>query len=344
LSCVLELLPSAPPLRNRSPVHFHAGTAEIEAEVRLFRGESTLAAGGRTYARIVLRDEALLLPRDRFIIRRFSPVTTIGGGMILDIGRPPRRSGDPKERLRNIEHASTTEWLQLLLSESNIGMTPGALGARTGLTQAEIEAAIRGNKGLLILPGWLVDGGALSSIRSRIIATIQAFHRANPLLPGIPRQTLCADVPAPLIDALLKHPEIALEGEIVRHRSHRVVLQQQEEQARAVIESAFENAGLTVPLLGDVLAQAGVESGRARTLLQLLIREGRLIRVSDDLVFHRSALDRLRQDLASIKGARLSVPAFKERAGVSRKYAIPLLEYLDREKVTRRDGDVRLVL
>jgi len=77
-SCVLEALPGAPPIKNRAPVHLHSGTAEIEAEVRFFRGETTLPAGGRTYARILLRESALLLPHDRFIIRRFSPVTTAG--------------------------------------------------------------------------------------------------------------------------------------------------------------------------------------------------------------------------------------------------------------------------
>jgi selenocysteine-specific elongation factor len=122
------------------------------------------------------------------------------------------------------------------------------------------------------------------------------------------------------------------------------VLQQQEEHAREKIESAFQKAGLAAPGVPEVLAQSGVESARARTLLQILLRDGRLVRITDDLVLHRSALDRLHSDLASIKGARLSVPAFKERTGISRKYAIPLLEYLDRQKITRREGDVRLVL
>jgi selenocysteine-specific elongation factor len=151
-------------------------------------------------------------------------------------------------------------------------------------------------------------------------------------------------VPAALVEVLLKHPQIAVEGEIVRHRGHRIVLQQQDEQARAAIEGAFEKAGLSVPAVADVLAHSGVESGRARTLLQILIREGRLIRITEEMVFHRTAMDRLRLDLASLKGVRLSVPAFKERTGISRKYAIPLLEYLDRERVTRREGDIRVVL
>jgi selenocysteine-specific elongation factor len=344
-SCVLEALPGAPPIKNRAPVHFHAGTAEIEAEVRLFRGESALPPGGRTYARILLREETLLFPRDRFIIRRFSPVTTIGGGVVLDIGAVRlRKSSELKERLKRIEAASTPAWIQLLVSESGAGMTPAQLIARTGLTQGEIDDAIRGHQSVLVLPGWLVDRSWVDSLREALLGKLLAFHRLNPLQPGAAKQALLADVPAPLVEILLRHPQIALEGEMVRLRSHRVVLQQQEEQARAAIELAFAKAGLAVPALPDVLAQSGVETGRARTLLQIMIREGRLIRVSEELVFHRDAMDQLRRDLASIKGARLSVPAFKERTGISRKYAIPLLEYLDREKVTRREGDLRIVL
>ena len=135
-----------------------------------------------------------------------------------------------------------------------------------------------------------------------------------------------------------------VEGENVRLATHKLVLKQDEEQARAAIERAFEQAGLAVPALPEVLAKSGVEAARARSLLQILLREKRLIRVSDDLVFHHTAMEKLRQMLAVHKAARFSVGAFKEWTGVSRKYAIPLLEYLDRERVTRRDGDERVVI
>jgi selenocysteine-specific elongation factor len=344
-SCVLEALPGAPPIKNHAPVHLHAGTAEIEAEVVLFRGETVLPPGARTYARILLREEALLLPRDRFIIRRFSPVSTIGGGVVLDIAPVrSRKSSEIKERLARIESASREEWVHLLIKESGTGLSPEELTARTGLTPGEIEEATRGNPSVLKLPGWLVDRNCLESLRETILQKIREFHRLHALLPGIPKQDLRPGLPDALFDAVLKHPQIAVEGEIVRHRSHRVVLQQQEEQARSAIEGAFEKAGLAAPALPEVLAHAGIESGRARMLLQILLKEGTLVRITDDLVLHRSALERLQNDLASIKGARMSVPEFKERTGISRKYAIPLLEYLDRQKITRREGDSRIVL
>jgi selenocysteine-specific elongation factor len=189
----------------------------------------------------------------------------------------------------------------------------------------------------------------LESAREELPKAVREFHQRNPLLPGIAKQDLrgreLPDAPPFLFDALLAQArEIVVEGENVRLATHKLVLKKDEEQARAAIERAFEQAGLAVPALPEVLAKSGVEATRARSLLQILLREKRLIRVSDDLVFHRAAMEKLRQMLAVHKAARFSVGVFKDWTGISRKYAIPLLEYLDRERVTRRDGDERVVL
>ena len=147
------------------------------------------------------------------------------------------------------------------------------------------------------------------------------------------------------MDALIKNTKtIAVEGEIVRLTSHRVAFRQDEEEALAKIERAFAAAGLAVPSMAEVLAKSGVESARARTLLQILLKNRKLVRMGDDLVFHDSAIGKLRELLALRKGQKFGVPEFKEWTGISRKYAIPLLEFLDREHVTRREGDARVVL
>jgi selenocysteine-specific elongation factor len=138
--------------------------------------------------------------------------------------------------------------------------------------------------------------------------------------------------------------EIVVEGETVRLRSHTVVLREDEEQARAAIERTFETAGLAVPAMAEALAKSGVEAKRARTLLEILVRQKRLLRINEGLVFHASAIERLRQILAARKSQYFGVGEFKEWTGISRKYAIPLLEYLDREHLTRREGDRRLIL
>ncbi len=346
LDCRLDLLPSAKPLKHRAPVHFHSGTAEIEAEVRLLSGETALLPGGTAWARIVLRDPALLLPGDRFIIRMFSPVVTIGGGVVVDIGERRYRKGDRfEERLKVLASPDIAARFALLVRESGFGVGLPELVARTGLRKEEIagtgQFSIGGN--------WYVDRAWFQSTRDRLVKAVREFHAKQPLLPGIARQDLRSrelpECPPQVLDALIADAkDLVAEGETVRARGHKVVLKEDEEQARAAIERAFESAGLAVPAMADVLAKSGVEAARARSLLQILLREKRLVRISDELVFHRSAIESLRALLAPRRGQRFHVGAFKEWTGISRKYAIPLLEFLDREKATRREGDERVVL
>jgi selenocysteine-specific elongation factor len=352
VDCSLELLASAKPLKHRAPVHFHAGTAEIEAQVRLLGEATVVKPGARACARIVLRDPALLLPGDRFIVRMYSPVVTIGGGIILDTaGLRYRRADRVLERLHTLAEAPLPERIALLVRESRYGMGLAELVARLGLLERDIlTAAHSAAIAELKHPAdWFVDRDWFQSAREKILKAVRDFHQENPLLPGIPKQDLrgreLPDSPPFLIDALLAQSrEIVVEGENVRLASHKLVLKQDEEQARAAIERAFEQAGLAVPAVAEVLAKSGVEAARARSLLQILLRSKRLIRVTDELVFHHTAMERLRQMLAAHKAARFSVGTFKDWTGISRKYAIPLLEYLDRERITRREGDERIVL
>jgi selenocysteine-specific elongation factor len=147
------------------------------------------------------------------------------------------------------------------------------------------------------------------------------------------------------MDALLARAKtLAVDGETVRLASHQISLKQDEAEASSKIENSFQAAGLAVPSLSEVLGKSGVEANRARNILQLLLRDKRLVRISDELVFHASAIRSLRELLVKKKGARFGVPEFKDWTGISRKYAIPLLEFLDRERVTRREGDSRVVL
>jgi selenocysteine-specific elongation factor len=347
LDCRLELLRSSKPLKHRAPVHFHSGTAEIEAEVRLLGGALALQPGADAYARIVLKEPAMLLPGDRFIVRMFSPVVTIGGGVVVDIGdRRYRRADNPAARLDVLASNDTAARVSLLVRESEFGVGIADLVARTGLQPDDVAKA---PAKLLAPQQWLIDPAGFQSARDRLVRAVRQFHAQNPLLPGIARQDLrareLAGAPPFLLDALLAEAkDLAVEGEIVRSRAHKVIFKEDEEQARGAIERAFEQAGLAVPAVPEVLAKSGVEAARARTLLAMLLREKRLTRVSEDLVFHASAIGSLRELLASHKSQRFNVTAFKEWTGVSRKYAIPLLEYLDREHITRREGDERLVL
>ena len=237
----------------------------------------------------------------------------------------------------------------LLVRETEFGISVPDLVARTGMREADIAAAAARAPVVALAEFWYVDRAWFHAARDRLIHAIAEFHKTNPLAPGIARQDLRSRemplAPPLVMDALLAAADgLVVEGETVRSRSHRVVLKDDEEQARAAIERAFEQASLTVPAVAEVLAGCGIESRRARALLEILLREKRLVRIGEDLVLHSSALDRLRQLLAARKSQRFQVGQFKEWTGISRKYAIPLLEYLDRTHVTRREGDWRLVL
>jgi selenocysteine-specific elongation factor len=348
VDCRLQLLPTAKPLKHRAPVHFHSGTAEIGAEVRLLGGATVLHPGADAYARLVLKHAALLLPGDRFIIRMFSPVITIGGGVILDLPASLRSAG-AAERLALLAESDDAARIALVVREAPFGAGIKELAARTGWMEAAIRAAASRAPLVNVADSWYVDADWFLSARGNLADAVLVFHRENPLAAGIAKQELRARVmprvPAFLLDALLAGAvEIAMEGETVRLRSHTVVLQEDEERAREAIERTFETAGLSAPPMAEALAKSGVEIRRARTLLETLVRQKRLVRVDRELVFHASAIERLRQILSPRKSQEFGVGEFKEWTGISRKYAIPLLEYLDREHITQRKGDRRLIL
>jgi len=348
IDCTFELLPSAKPLKHRAPVHFHAGAAEVEAESRRLNSTEPIAPGSREYVRLVLAEPLLLLPGDRFIVRMFSPVVTIGGGVVLDIAAPRRA---PLDRLRILETAPLPERIALLASESRYGIGMADLVARTGLLEADLRKASAAAV-LTVLESpqfWLLDPAWVIKQLEALHEHVKQFHRQNPLLAGVSKEELRSKylpgAPPWLMDALLlRSKTLTAEGEALRLTSHKVALKQDEEEATAKIDNAFRVGGLATPAVQEVLAKSGVDPNRARTLLQLMLRDQRLVRVSDELVFHASAMQSLRALLAQKKGRRFSVPEFKDWTGVSRKYAIPLLEYLDRERITRRDGDARIAL
>jgi len=160
------------------------------------------------------------------------------------------------------------------------------------------------------------------------------------------RLKLNTEVFATVLAKTATDKKLAVAGELVHLTGRGVVMKDEEAESKKIIEHAFQSAGLKVPLLKDVLANLKVDKARAQKIMTLLFRDKVLIKISDDLVFHHSALAELRQKIAALKSTtpKIGVARFKELTDVSRKYAIPLLEYLDRERVTRRVGDERIIL
>ncbi|HEV2386634.1 MAG TPA: selenocysteine-specific translation elongation factor [Candidatus Acidoferrales bacterium] len=358
----ITLLRTSRPLNNRALVHFHQGTAEAVAEVVLLEGPS-LQPGDSALAQLRIRQPVLLLPGDRFILRQFSPITTFGGGIVLDClaSRHRRRDTGFLPLLRTLESAGREESLAVLAEAKPRGLTLKEAVARTAWLEADLRGAAEAlercgrvravGKEPLVIASAAAVAGCAESIRS----ALEKFHQSNPLVAGIPKEDLrdraARGLRQEIFHAALadmaRTGQVVLEGDLVMRGGRKIVLTAEEEQARRQIERAFQQAGLAVPRLADLLPRLPVDTKRAGKLLQLLLRERVLVRITEDLVYHASAVARLRPLLADYKlahGERISVPAFKELTGVTRKYAIPLLEYLDRERVTRRVGDERVIL
>jgi len=361
LDARITLLASARPLKNRAQAHFHQGSAEAVAEIILLEGDE-LAPGQSALAQLRLDNPVVVLSEDRFILRQFSPVVTIGGGVVIDARARRHRRDDEEARefLETLETGSREDLLAALAEAMPRGLLRVSARARTGWLESEIResaAKLGSQKRLRILgeqPFTMASTEALEECGVALREAVEKFHAANPLLPGIPKQELRgrAGNPRPeLYEAALadltRAGAIAVSGGLVQRAGRAIALSAEEARAKELIEKEFERAGLTVPGVSAVLAKLPVEAARAQKILQILIREGTLVKVAEDFVFHRTAVAGLRDLIAKYRkerGDRITVVAFKDVAGVSRKYAIPLLEFLDREHVTRRVGDERVIL
>lgn len=358
----LTLLGSARKLKHRARVHFHAGTSETIAEIFLYGG-TVLAPGESALGHLRLQEDVLLLPGDRFIVRQFSPVITIGGGVVLDplARRPTLRDAGRAAFLETLENGKRDEALAAMTERAVLGLAFEEIVARTGwldqgIRETARELAASGRiKIVLAEPLILLGRKAFDEVRRKITERVERFHKENALSPGIAREDLRASLGRRVreetfratLEDLASEKKLDVLGEIVKRAGAEIALQPEEARAKEEIEQAFLSAGLAVPAMKEVLAKLPVESRRAEKLLQMLLREKSLVRVAQELIFHREALAQLRTKLGvhkKVKGDRLTVPDFKELAGISRKYAIPLLEYLDRERVTRRAGDERVIL
>jgi len=352
----MTLLPSAKPLKNRARVHLHAHAMEGIAEVVLGEGKQ-VAPGGQAFARLRLAEAALLLPGDRFILRQFSPVITLGGGVVLDAAPLRKAKRETVEAFLQLLNTGGPESILLarLGRRGAAGLTMTAAVAETGWQKSFIEGTLSRplRDGTVVRIGErYVLGDTLEELEARLIAAVAAFQRSHPLVAGMGKETLREEfgVPPEIFEDILKRSALAgkltVSGEVVHLPGQGVVLKDEEAASKQMIEAAFAAAGFKVPALGEVLAGLKIDEARARKLVTLLLRDKILVKVTDDLVFHRNALDELRALVRSRKtqAPTIDVAAFKDMTGVSRKYAIPLLEYMDRERITRRVGNERVIL
>jgi selenocysteine-specific elongation factor len=353
----LELLPEAKRLRNHARVHLHAYSSETIAEVVLLEG-AQIEPGKSTFAQLRTADPVLVVPGDHFIIRQFSPVITIGGGVVLDAfpqKRSSRRHEEVRAFLSTLANGSPHEiLLARVLRQKTEGLSLSDAVAETGWTTQRIkkEPEASAPKKLIWANDRLLATEWASKAEQETLQTVLAFHKANPLVAGISKEelrgrlALSPQVFEYVLNVLVQARKLEIAGEQIHAAGRSVVMTDEEARAKKIIEEAFASAGLKVPAMREVLAGLKIDAVRSQKIITLLLRDRVLVKLADDLVFHRDALESLRKSIVDQKKAspKMDVTRFKDLTGVSRKYAIPLLEYLDRERVTRRVGDERIIL
>ncbi len=370
----VEVLGDARPLRHGARVRFHQGTAEILGRVGLVgpvgggeRAVPAIPPGSRAYVRLRLERPAVLTRGDRYILRAYSPAMTIAGGEILD-PHPPRgavRTLAALDRVQRLDPARAdgraaadrAAVAAMVESAAVAGLPASAAESRAGLTAARAARTIDD----LIAAGRIARAGDVlvarvlfEALQTSLVDLLTRHHQADPLSEGVPREEARERLFAHGHPAVFNRAvdELARAGTIVaRDRlalaAHRTELSPEETRTREALDRLYRAGGLTPPDLSAVAAAAGSPGAVVDRMLKLMQRQKVLLRL-DTLLFHQEALERLKEEVAALKASggveRIDVATFKERFGVTRKFAIPLLEYLDRERVTRRVGDARLIL
>ena len=368
-----ELLRTARPLAHGARVRFHHGAREVLGRVAI-SGAPTVEPGTPGCARLHLEAPAVLVRGDRFIMRAYSPLETIAGGTVLD-PLPPRRGvrtaagiarfarlappSSPLAAGTRVEGAGgDADAVMVMVEEAGVpGLPLAEIVGRAGIAPDARDPLIAELKrrGLAVsIGGVLVSAARLASVEDALVAAVGRYHSGHPLEEGIPREELrerlFSGAPIAVFEEVLRGlaaRSVILDRDRVARAGHRVALTEQESRVRDAMVEAVKAGGLAPPDATAVAAAAGAPSGMIDRLATLLVRQGVLVRVGD-LLFHQSALERLKQEIQSMKREgtidTIDVATFKSRYNVTRKHAIPLLEFLDRERVTRRVGDARRIL
>ncbi len=357
LDCHLELLPSAPRgIDIRKRIRLHIGTAELMGYVVLL-GQDKLEPGQSAFVQIRTEDPTFALPGDRFIIRQYSPMITIGGGVVLDPSPEKHRRSDKEivEALRVLKDGSVEERVALRIRQAELkAIDLHSLVARLGLPAEVVRSKVGRARVLSENPLTLIDAVVFKSALERTVAETKRFHHSNPLVQGIAREELrtraLGDVPSIVfqaaLDTLLAEKKLAVTQDVIHEYGRKITLRADEEQMRTRLTERFQSLGLQVPPPDELIDALKLDKTTARKLIQLLIKENVLVKITDEIVVHRATLDKLIADVKSLKlkNPKLGVGEFKDLTGVTRKYAIPLLEYLDRQRITRRVGEDRMIL
>ncbi|HEX9963193.1 MAG TPA: selenocysteine-specific translation elongation factor [Pyrinomonadaceae bacterium] len=358
-------------LKSRQRVRAHLGTVEALARVQVLNEAGEIAPGAKDFVQLRLETPIAAIPGERFILRSYSPQITVAGGKILDAQAVKHRrkdAGDVRRVLQNLIEAENTgdkpRQLKIYLETAGErGAVFADLRAQTGWRDAVLRKALAENsekKAIVEAESVYVARTPFENLKTKTLKEVEAHHRREPLARGIGRETLREKIFAHLpteifktiLAALEKDGKIAAEKDFVRAAAHNQELSAEEKILRARLEKIYAQAKLEVPSLDAALDEAirgtKLDRQQARKVFQLFLNASEMVKVTEELYFRRETLDELigkmKSFAAQASDRLIDVATFKEIAGISRKYAIPLLEYFDREKITRRAGDKRLIL
>jgi selenocysteine-specific elongation factor len=363
LDCHLELLPSAPKaIESRKRVRFHMGTAELLGYCVLL-GQTRLQPGHSSFAQIRLEKPCLAVPGDRFVIRQYSPMITIGGGEILDGMAEKHRTMDQSvlEKLRIRKEGSIDDRIMAVIDESGAQTIElGRLAARLGLAPERLRqraGTLAKDNRIRILsenPYVIVSSSVLQQHTHAALACLRQFHETSPLVQGIGREELKARVFGnasnlvfqTALDDLVTDRRIAASQDFISEFGRTVTLKADEERMRAQLAERFRLLGLQVPPENEIIDSLKLDRNIARKIVQWMLKQNQLVKIAEDMLVDQTTIAKLIADVKALKAKspRFGVGEFKNWTGVTRKHAIPLLEYLDRLRVTRRVGDERIIL
>jgi len=347
------------PLKNRVRVRFHSAAAEILGRLILLENDE-LAPGEDTVAQIRLETPIATVKDDHFVLRSYSPVRTIGGGRIINPipGKHKRFKPEIIENLKALSSRSPEEIISYHVRQAGFeGVSLTDIKIMTNLSDKRLQTTLQGllSKKILVQMDKenkiYIHGDSLELLKKQTSANLIAYHKANPLKKGMPKEELKSKLPSYLraklfnliLNLLIKAGTVMHEQDTVRMASHKVSLGMDQTALRKKISQQYRSSRLTPPYFKALCKTLEVDIEQAKDVLLLLVNEGMLVKAKDDLYFDANALDDLKQRLVSFlkTNGEITTPQFKEMTGASRKYVIPLLEYFDARNITLRVGDIR---
>jgi selenocysteine-specific elongation factor len=346
-------------LKTGARIRFYNTTQEALGRITLL-GANELAPGGETYVQIRLEQPVIIQHGDRYILRFYSPMETLGGGMVLNPHTRRHKQSTMEQSLRNLdilENGSLEDKIGIFVSLKGLGGmtesdTIGTIAADKQQTLASLVSLAQ-KRNLLRVDNLYVHSSQISTLENKILDLINRFHNDNPLKPGIDKEELKGMIKIRLsskvlnlaVDGMIKKRLIEQDGSKLKAPGFKAARGAVQDEVKNKIVDEIRKGGTQPPIREELPALFGISEKDARDLLKLLAEEGRIVRVNDSLYLDKEAVKKVKDDLKRHleEKKEITMAEFRDLARTSRKFAVPLMEYFDSQKLTQRVGDKRVL-